>query len=78
MRRIYLLYDYEEHGPENLRAFSSFSDFMGFDKSGYCQPDQLRILEERLSKMDGTEPAGNYPLSEGWGGAVLHIVDLEE
>mgnify|MGYP001435443860 FL=1 len=68
-RRIYLLYWYEEHGPEDLRAFDSFSALMKADHKEYS---------DRLLEMDGSEPTGRYPLGDGWGDYVLHIVDVEE
>lgn len=73
--KVYLLYDYEEHGPERLKATLNPENLHrmldAFDGWG---PVPVKELHDRLD-VCLAEGGGN--LHDGYGGLVLKIVELE-
>jgi hypothetical protein len=83
---IYLVYDYEEHGPTNLVATTDYMSISAaidkhFDKvaaqrSGIPEFIQ-RYREAAHEAFIGINilEAGEHALGRGWGGTILEIVD---
>lgn len=77
--KVYLLSTYEEHGakdvvgttdpsklPEMLKTFGP--NFGGMEY-------ELRQLESALK--DGLADRDGWDLSDGWGGVMLHVIELQ-
>ena len=80
---IWLLFDYEEHGPERLWAFNKFEDLVECAKDYY--PDDLHAADMRaelLKRLETVKPE-DFPLDEnvqlmrGWGGLNVRRVELK-
>ena len=91
MKYIYLLYDYQEHGPETISATLDRSSVLNmFDKnwppnSDLCpvRADDYKQVKDCLSVFlqESDDDLAKYEgarLSSGWGGVVFHVIPLEE
>jgi hypothetical protein len=80
---VYLLYDYEEHGPENLIADV---DPGRFRRRAVALLGEMRFLPEHrpqetqkvLGILDAaiTAGVGREPLGGGWGAPVVQVVEI--
>lgn len=81
MTVIYLLYGYEEDGPEDLVATLDRDGLMDLAKADEFadafRGDGSVRLAEVLAEYSGRPiPPGKYDLLPyGWGGPVLHVVE---
>lgn len=76
--KVYILSDYEEHGAENVEATtepeklpSMLATFFG--GKALTEREALSNLERKGYPIN---PDG-HNLSNGWGGIMLHIVELK-
>jgi hypothetical protein len=75
MSNLYLLYDYDEHGPENLIATLDKNSVIDLIKST-PYPESGWLKMDRAEKAMAEDEPGRVALTDGWGGLVLHIVKL--
>lgn len=88
---VYILYDYEEYGPENLVVTLNkklvlylFDKKWGKYKELYPEhKDTWDLTRDRLKQYleESDEMLIEYDgvrCSDGWGGVVLHVSRLEE
>lgn len=81
--RIYILSMYEEHGVENVKATTNKEDVISMLQSYLSEEspaggiiDSIRMSEfNRLASALDKNELGMHPLSDGWGGFHLDIVD---
>jgi hypothetical protein len=86
MKYVYLLWDYQEHGPENIVAADSPSALLrvAADVCGQCKEaldDLKRLLECSPEWLSETPVTDSYPRSHrlgapGWGGPHLQVLRL--
>lgn len=76
MAKVYLLYDYEEHGPEDIVATLDASALGGLVKANFPEyADRLDTsVEDALRRSEDED--GGIKLQRGWGGLVLRVVEL--
>lgn len=80
MTVVYLLYWYEEHGPEDLVATLDRDSLMDLARAGelakaFCGDGSVRLAEVLAEYAGRPIPPGKYELLRGWGGPVLHVVE---
>jgi hypothetical protein len=85
---IYILSTYEEHGAENVKATrerSRLHELLDSYADYGIPPESHRFLDDLLFEYD-RDPSSFYQkdtggegknLEEGWGGLMLHIVELQ-
>ncbi len=91
MKYIYMLYDYQEHGPESIIATLDKDLVLSiFDKKWPPNSDLCPVRADDYEKVRNTliqylletnDDLVKYEgvrLSDGWGGVVLHVLVLEE
>lgn len=78
MTRIYMINDYGEHGPENIRVAVTANgireaarEYLKDSRDGSYCADVMANLEKHL----GADDPCSLSLRRGWGGLQLHIVD---
>lgn len=78
--KVYFLSDYGEYGAENVRATLDpeklFSILAGCDYKPQTITTAKRKLRGYLRKSK-TTPIEGHNLTDGWGGIMLHIIELE-
>lgn len=82
--KVYILSTYEEHGAEDVKAtldrdrvpalLLSYSPYSRWGEAPF-DVDFSKELE-RLKELLSEDAPGEYELSVGWGGWMLHIVEL--
>lgn len=85
---IYLLYDYEEHGPENLLAEVSRDRFreraLEWMRDTYFSPEYFQChgitRESIIANLDKAiaTGTGKYALVRGWGAATVIVIETGE
>ena len=76
--RIYLLYDYDEDGPDSMFATTDYEKLPALlVQLGYTDSETLGTLHGALADIRREIFRGPYGLTRGWGGAVLHMLDVE-
>lgn len=83
MTKIYMLYDHEEHGPENYAVTDNVSDLTRlFDelwprRDWDARGESLEKLAALIMKEHvGTGKFGTFSLCDGWGGPHLLIAEI--
>jgi len=86
MKYVYLLWDHQEHGPENIVAADSPSALLrvAYGVLGGCEEsmnDLKRLLEFSPEWLSETPMPDSYPRSHhlggpGWGGPHLQVLRL--
>ncbi len=74
---IYLIYDYEEHGPEHLIACTKKENIESCLMTHMINDPQKyrdKVLERFRQIQEDGYPIGRHNLTDGWGGSVLEIV----
>ncbi len=78
---MWLFYDYEEHGPDNLRATNDESKLQGFLEDWIAErynPDSYTRERTNFEKFreSGFNPELGF-VGTGWGGPVFEKVEVE-
>ena len=82
-KKVYILSDYGEYGSENVRATLDKTKLVGMlgklAGGGYQNdPDTFKGLAELIDGDKISEDGVGTDLQRGsWGGAMLHIIELE-
>ena len=82
MAYVYILSEYEEHGAENVHATNSRNNLFsiilnyGENKDLTLEMDALQNLLKK-SDEDLSKKRSGHKLCGGWGGATLHVIELE-
>lgn len=76
MKKVYILYGYDEHGPEDLVVTDDVRKVPEMvtnwaQASKYDEALIAKLVDAASHAKDGVNR-----LERGWGGATLHIVDL--
>jgi len=74
--RLYLIYNYEEYGPENIFATTDKEKVLLAVKALQKEYERIpeSIYENAVEALE-KDAEGDYPLQSGWGGYVIHIVE---
>jgi len=80
---IWLMFDYDEYGPEQLWAVSKFEDLILIAKAYY--PDEPKFAADRaelFARLDTMQPEEfplgiNVLLMKCWGGLTVRAVQLQ-
>lgn len=81
MAYVYLMYDYGEYGPDEICATLDRGKVIDLLKAHKHpnEPEALPRLEECLTLTDEVlaRDGGDHSLMRGWGGIVLHVLELD-
>lgn len=77
--KVYILSDYGEYGAEHVHATTNPKKLPAILKNMHYSryADELKRTLANPIIRSGDSTVGGYNLTEGWGGAMLHIVELE-
>lgn len=84
--KLYILYDYDEDGPDRIKATlhpdrlenmvrNFYSNFADPEKGEEFICAMVDRLQEFISK--NKDVVGEYPLSIGWGSPIIMVLELE-
>lgn len=81
MKRVYLLYYYDEYGPEEMVATTNKGLLLNLLEGfrGQVGNDHITRSSDKLASLLAAEiDVGCYPLDFGWGGMTLKVLELVE
>lgn len=78
--KVYILSTYEEHGSDSVVATTQhdrLGQLMADNFEGFAPLDEELKALERLKDQGWPISTQGHDLSNGWGGILLHIVELK-